>query len=86
MIQTTLHCCDEYKIGKLNNYQGLDKKIDWPAFLREAVDILRDAEKPFYIKNDLRAAAPSIALAEVEMTADAHCIEPWSGDGFVLTR
>jgi len=77
MIRKTLYCCDEYKIGKLNNYNKLDKDIDWTAFLEEAVSILRAADKEFYIKKDLRNAAPSIELTEREITADAHCVTPW---------
>jgi len=78
MIKATLNCCDEYKIGKLNNYKGLDKQIDWTAFLSEVVSILRNAKKQFYIKNDLRKAAPSIELSEYETTADLHCVKPWN--------
>lgn len=78
MIKDTLHCCDEYKIGKLNNFEGLDKQIDWTSFLNEAVIILRGALKRFYVKNDLRRAAPSIELTEMETTADLHCVPPWN--------
>jgi len=78
MIKATLRYCDEYKVGKLNNFGGLDKKIDWTAFLKEAVSILRASKKRFYIKKDLREAAPSIELSELETTADLHCITPWT--------
>lgn len=78
MIQDTLHCVDEYKIGKLNRYQGLDKEIGWTDFLEKAVSILRSAGKKFYIKQDLRIAAPSVILSEEEITADAHCVEAWT--------
>ncbi len=54
LIRASLDVVDEYKIGKLNNYKGLDKTIDWTTFLIEVVDILRKANKPFYIKEDLR--------------------------------
>ena len=78
MIESTLHCCDEYKIGKLNNFEGLDKQVDWTAFLKETIVILRKAHKRFYIKNDLRKAALSVELTEDEMMADLYCVTPWS--------
>jgi len=81
MIKSTLHCCDEYKVGKLNNFEGLDKQIDWTSFLKETVLILRGAGKRFYVKNDLRRAAPSIELTERETTADLHCVTPWNIQG-----
>lgn len=43
------HC----KIGKLNNYNGLDATIDWASFIREAVAICRHHNLPFYVKDDL---------------------------------
>ena len=43
------HC----KIGKLNNFNGLDAKIDWASFIRDAVNICRQHNLPFYIKKDL---------------------------------
>ena len=45
--------CDYVKIGKLNNYKGIDKNINWSDFLNKAVKICRDYELPFYIKKDL---------------------------------
>ena len=63
---------DVYKVGKLNNYMGLDKKINWKDFLTKTLEILRGNEKPFYIKHDLRTAAPSIRLYGNEVLADEH--------------
>lgn len=63
---------DHYKVGKINNYQGLDKKVDWTFFLGQTVSLLRTARKTFYIKEELRHSAPSIALTPVECDMDAH--------------
>jgi DNA repair photolyase len=60
---------DHYKIGKLNNYGGLAKKIDWVDFLTDVTTIMRGI-KPFYIKKDLRECAPSVELLEEEIQAD----------------
>lgn len=72
LIQQSLDYIDIYKIGKINNYQGLDKAIDWTAFLQSCLDILRPAGKQFYIKHDLRVAASSIRLYGNEVLSDEH--------------
>ena len=63
---------DVYKIGKLNNYKGLDKEINWTAFLQSCINLLRPAGKPFYIKHDLRQAASGIKLYGNEVLPDEH--------------
>lgn len=77
LIKATLSIIDEYKIGKINNYRGIDKTIDWNKFLREVVSILRDAKKPFYIKYDLRQAAPEVKLFGNEVLPDEFNVKPW---------
>jgi DNA repair photolyase len=77
LIKETLPIVDEYKVGKINNFGGLDKTIDWTAFLAEVVEILRSARKPFYIKHDLRQAAPSIKLYGNEVLPDEFSLSPW---------
>jgi len=62
-----LDCIDFYKIGKLNNYQGLDEHIDWSDFLARALELLRDKGKRVYIKQALREAAPNVALKPEEI-------------------
>jgi len=65
---------DVYKIGKLNNYRGLDKQIDWADFLQRAVNLMRAYGKDFYVKEDLRRCAPTVELFGDETIADAHCV------------
>jgi len=72
LIRHTLDYVDVYKIGKINNYNGIDKTIDWTTFLSEAVEILRDAGKQFYVKHDLREAAHSVRLYGNEVLPDEH--------------
>ena len=55
IIDFTFPFIDEYKIGKINHMPDLEKGIDWDAFTIEAVDKLRTAGKPFYIKHSLRS-------------------------------
>ena len=72
LIKQSIDFIDVYKIGKLNNYKGIDKTIDWTDFLIKCVDILRPAGKEFYIKHDLRRAAPSVRLFGNEVLSDEH--------------
>jgi hypothetical protein len=73
-----LDVCGKYgltshvKIGKINNYQGVDRQIDWSDFLRKAVAICRKYSLPFYIKDDLRKAAATsgVILTANEMDQD----------------
>lgn len=44
---------DHVRIGKLNQYKGIDKQINWANFIEKAVGICRLEGLPFYIKNDL---------------------------------
>lgn len=75
LMKKSLEFIDVYKVGKLNNYRGLDKTIDWTDFLEKTVDILRDAKKQFYIKHDLRISAPSVRLYGNEVLSDEHNVE-----------
>lgn len=72
LMKKGLEFIDVYKVGKINNFQGIDKTIDWTAFLESAIEILRNAGKEFYIKKDLRRAAPSVRLYGNEVLEDEH--------------
>lgn len=54
IIHRTHEFVDAYKVGRWN-YDKEASKIDWGAFGREAVDLLRGYGKEFYIKKDLQA-------------------------------
>ncbi len=75
LIEESLNFVDVFKIGKINNYKGIDKSIDWENFLKSAVDILRSNGKAFYVKHDLRQAAPSVKLYGNECLADEHNVK-----------
>ncbi len=77
IMEKSLMFVDEYKIGKINNYGGIDKTIDWTAFLEKVVKMLRDNNKPFYVKYDLRQAAPIVKLYGNEVLEDEFCVKPW---------
>ena len=65
---------DVYKVGKLNHYQGLDKEIDWSAFLVKALEMIRGAGKRVYVKHDLRVAAHDVKLYGNEVIADDFAV------------
>lgn len=77
MILNTINYVDIYKIGKVNNYNGIDKKIDWNDFLSKAVEILRDNKKPFYVKFNLRQAAENVKLYGNECLMDEFSTKPF---------
>jgi len=61
---------DHVKIGKLNNYKGLDKNIDWGKFLSAAVYLLRKNNVKFYIKKDLATFNKNVFLSGDEINED----------------
>jgi DNA repair photolyase len=77
VMERSLPYVDVFKVGKINNFRGLDETIDWTSFLSTAVKILRDAGKGFYIKKDLREAAPSIRLYGSEVMHDDFALPSW---------
>ncbi|MCL2168640.1 MAG: hypothetical protein FWB74_01280 [Defluviitaleaceae bacterium] len=76
LIERTLH--DDsvvyYKIGKLNNFRGLDKGMDWQGFLRNALEMIRPAKKELYIKKSLRELAPDIELFADETDHERYIV------------
>lgn len=75
----SLGVVDVYKVGKVNNWNGLDKQIDWVDFLTRAVMLLRKNKKPFYVKKDLREAAQSVKLFGNETNMDEFNLA-WEDD------
>lgn len=72
LMKNGLEFIDIYKIGKINNYNGIDKNINWVDFLNKTLKLLRDNGKAFYIKHDLRVACPEIRLYGNEVLCDEH--------------
>lgn len=69
-IEITSPVVDSYKIGKLNHFKDIEAGIDWDEFLARAVKLLRDAGKPFYVKEDLRKHNRSTELTAEECDCD----------------
>ncbi len=70
LMEASTDYIDVYKVGKINNWRGVDKTIDWTDFLKRALDILRGAGKAVYVKEDLRREASSVHLYGSEVLAD----------------
>lgn len=65
---------DHYKIGKLNNFRGLDKNIDWAKYLQDCLDLLRPLNKQIYIKKSLQQFAKGIELSNDEVQPDKYIV------------
>lgn len=70
MIQDVAGFIDHVKVGKLNNYCGFDKQIDWGKFLFNAVYVMRKNNMRFYIKNDLAQFNNGVYLSGNETNED----------------
>jgi len=77
LLREAVHVCDLVKIGKVNDWQGADKGIDWRAFLDAAVAICEAARCRHYIKTDLWADAGRPAIDQTHRLPDLFCAEPW---------
>ena len=63
VIAASIPFVDQYKIGKINHNKDLESKINWTKFLSDALAIIKPYGKEIYVKEDLRNAAPSIAVS-----------------------
>ncbi len=72
LLRNVVGFIDHVKIGKLNNYKGIDKNKDWTRFLFDAVRILRGSKMNdrFYIKKDLEKFNVGVYLSGNETNED----------------
>ena len=61
---------DHVKIGKINNYKGVDKGVDWHKFVVDSVALCRSVGLKFYIKESLRPYAGDVHLQPEETDQD----------------
>ncbi|MBC2746241.1 MAG: hypothetical protein HF975_04395 [ANME-2 cluster archaeon] len=54
IIEKTYEFVDTYMVGKLN-YHPHASEVDWTGYTQQVVDKLRELDKEFYIKQDLRS-------------------------------
>lgn len=65
VIESSLPYVDAYKVGKWN-HDVRANAIDWAAFGKAAVDMIRSAGRRLYVKVDLRPYLPAGYLTEQE--------------------
>ena len=70
VIDASLPYCDAYKVGRWN-HDAQANAIDWPAFGKAAVDMIRAAGRRLYVKADLRPHFPAGYLRPEECDMDA---------------
>jgi DNA repair photolyase len=72
LLKQVVQFIDHVKIGKINNYKGIDKKIDWAKFIFDSVRILREYKinDRFYIKKDLLMHNVGVYLSGNETNED----------------
>jgi len=77
VLQKTLEMdnVDSYKIGKTDNSQWLTEPVDWDAYLREGLSLIRPTGKGLYVKHNLRTAATNVEVRDSEKDADAHGVQ-----------
>jgi DNA repair photolyase len=57
LIRETAEYVDFYKVGKIN-YHRITREIDWWRFTEDALKVLNDVGKRYYIKKDLQRFLP----------------------------
>lgn len=70
MLNQITKFINHVRIGKINNHNGHDKKIDWAKFIFDVVRICRNHNIPFYIKNDLAVFNNGVYLSGDELNED----------------
>jgi DNA repair photolyase len=76
LIERTLadDSVDHYKVGKVNNYKGMDKGVDWTAYLKTVLALLRTAKKQIYVKSGIRTLVKSIEYFPEETNPDYYAV------------
>lgn len=77
LIQMAMPYTSHFKIGKLNHFPDIEKKINWTQFLHDAVKIMRQNGKQFYIKKDLLQWNDDIVFTEWEIDQDYLNVKPF---------
>jgi len=76
-IEMSMPYTSHFKIGKLNHYPEIEKKIEWTQFLHDVVEIMRVNNKPFYIKHDLLKWNDDIVFEPHEIDQDYLNVKPF---------
>lgn len=74
LLEKAAKFVDSVKIGKLNDYKGLDKQINWTDFIERSVEICRKNNLQFYIKKDLAKFNKCTQLNSHELDENYLCL------------
>jgi DNA repair photolyase len=74
LIEKTLadDSVDHYKVGKVNNYKGMDRGVDWTEYLKTVLALLRENKKQIYVKSGIRALVSGIEYLPEEVAPDFY--------------
>lgn len=73
LLKQSINFVDEFQLGHLS---GDKRQFDWTGFLSEAVAILRENNKDFYVKDTLRNSA-KVELMPKEYDLDYLTLKPF---------
>jgi len=79
IIRASLPHVDAYKVGRWN-HDARANSVDWPAFGKAAVDMIRAAGKALYVKVDLQPHFPADYLTAAECNMDTLTLPERPGD------
>jgi DNA repair photolyase len=78
IMELTADYIDSYKIGKLNHFPKHEVRFDWPKFLSDSVEKMRNHDKAFYIKKDLlEFKEDNLQLFDHETDMDHLALKSW---------
>jgi len=83
IIKASLPYCDAYKVGRWNHDER-SNAIDWTAFGKAAVDMIRAAGKRLYVKHDLRPHFTAGYLTEQESNMDSLTLPDRPGEVLLI--
>jgi hypothetical protein len=83
VIEASLPYCDAYKVGRWN-HDARANAIDWAAFGKAAVDMIRSAGKRLYVKHDLRPHFPAGYLTAQESDMNSLSLPDRPGEVFLI--
>ncbi len=60
------------RIGKINDFENMDKEIDWNEFVKQSVAVCKTKNLPFYIKNDLARFNKDTFLSAIQRNPNTY--------------
>jgi len=81
VMEHALPYLDYVKVGKINHFEEIEKRIDWHKFAIDVIRLLNESGKPFYLKRDLREiAGVEDMLTPEQKDPDGMKVKPFPHD------